>query len=169
MDRGNMGRGNMGRGNMDRDEYFTMTNKNLGPHASRVLPHDLGPHLGRHASRVLPYDLGPHASTYLTCQAWERTLPACFPWRPRNPRQPTRSARPKTSRPAPSLPHDMTCNRSAGTSVVPLNAVGFHPGASAVTALNNSASSATANKPIHEFATGPQLAPNGPPSATTIR
>src|SRR5580704_6973191 len=44
-----------------------------GPHASSVLPRDLGPHksrvpspmapaLGAHASSVLPPDLGPHAS-----------------------------------------------------------------------------------------------------------
>ena len=78
----------------------------LGPHASRVPPpatnEPANPTLGPHASRALP---------------------------PSNNSKGAKKARktPKTSCPAPSLPHDVACNPGTGTSVVPL----FNTGQSA--------------------------------------
>jgi hypothetical protein len=200
-----------------------------GPHASSVLPRDLGPHksrvpspmapaLGAHASSVLPPDLGPHASRVpfpMAPAPGPNASSVPFPKGRETgnknlgphassvlPPATKKSARMdkvcKPASPSSSLLRDATHNRSVRTTVTLLqnsgqsgdarpfsawsllhaptfqghdstadnrlhisrrNPVIFNYEVSAVPALHNRASTATANKPNREFATGPQRAP----------
>ena len=120
---------------MDREEYCIMTNKNLGEHASGVLPALTGtrpsrvrPHnLGSHASRVPPHDLGPRASRVPPPEANETANPgpnASSVPPPATKRSATTDKVRGTSCPATSLPYDVVCNRSSGTTVRPLHNTG---------------------------------------------
>jgi hypothetical protein len=149
---------------MYRKECWTMTNKNLGPH--------LGPHLGAHASRVLPPTTKKSATTNKVPKTPKPSCPssslppdaadnrsAGASVRPLHNTGQSADARPFSVR---SLPHAPTFHGHDITAVTRLhisrrNQAGFNPGASAVTGLNNSANSATANQPNREFATGSEL------------
>jgi hypothetical protein len=146
---------------MDREEYWIMTNKNLGPH------------LGAHASSVLPPTAKKPATTNKVRKTAKTSCPApYFPHVVTDNRTPGTTIRPLHNSgqssevrvfPMVSLPHAPTLNSEDNTAhnrlhISRRNPVIFNYEVSAVPALNNSANSATANKLNREFATDPQWA-----------
>jgi hypothetical protein len=96
---------------------------NAGARPSRVRPHNLG----SHASRVPPHDLGPRASRVPPPVAHETANPgpnASSVPPPATKRSATTDKVHGTSCPATSLPYDVVCNRSSGTTVRPLHNTG---------------------------------------------
>src|ERR1700683_2301456 len=111
---------------MDREEYCIMTNKNLGAHASSVLP----ALTGTRPSRVRPSvahetaNPGPNAASVLPPTAHDLGSHASRVPPPATKRSATTDKVHGTSCPATSLPYDVVCNRSSGTTVRPLHNTG---------------------------------------------
>src|ERR1700733_7732238 len=134
---------------MDREEYWIMTNKNLGPH------------LGAHASSVLPPTTKKPATTNKVRKTRKTScsVPSLSHVVTDN-RTPGTTIRPLHNSgrrsdvsvfPMLSLPHTPTLNSDDSTAhnrlhISRRNPVIFNYEVSAVPALNNSANSATANK-----------------------